>query len=62
MLLDFKHIEEDHTEENLSSVVMKVLDEYFIQHKLFCIITNNAKNNEIMMKAISSSLQVADIE
>ena len=61
-LLNFKHIEGNHTEENLSFVVMKILDEYFIQYKLFCIIMNNTGNNEIMMKAISFSLQVADIE
>ena len=41
---------------------MKVFDEYFIQHKLFCITMNNTENNETMMKAISFSLQVADIE
>ena len=62
ILLNFKYIKENHIEENLSFIIMKILDEYFIQYKLFCIIINNAENNEIMMKVINFSLQVADIE
>ena len=60
--MNFKYIEKDYIKENLSFVVIKILDEYFIQYKLFCITMNNAGNNEIMMKVISFSLQVIDIE
>ena len=61
-LLNFKYIEENHIEENLSSIIMKILDEYFIQYKLFCIIMNNAGNNKIIMKTINFSLQITNIE
>ena len=44
-LLEFIHVPERHTGDNLASHVYDILHEYNIQTKLYCISTDNASNN-----------------
>jgi len=51
-LLDFFHIPERHTGRNLAIRLHKILHEYNIHTKLYCITTDNASNNGKMMKSL----------
>ena len=61
-LLAFELLEDRHTGVNLATVVLKVLHEYDIAEKLYCITTDNASNNFTMVKTLSECLRDEDIE
>ena len=61
-LLAFQVLEEHHTSINLATIVLKVLHEFDIAEKLYCIITDNASNNYTMIRHISSHLREEGIE
>ena len=61
-LLAFELLEDRHTGVNLATVVLKVLHEYDIAEKLYCITTDNASNNFTMVKILSERLREENIE
>src|SRR5579859_4412042 len=59
-LLSFEHVAAHHTGKNLAAHMYKVLHEFNIQTKLFCITTDSASNNRKMMKELSKLLRQRD--
>jgi hAT family C-terminal dimerisation region len=59
-LLDFTEIPGSHKGIRLADHVYKVLKAFDIQHKLFCITTDNAENNRMMSKCLSTLLHNND--
>src|SRR5579859_1337952 len=59
-LLSFEHVAAHHTGKTLAAHVYKVLHEFNIQTKLFCITTDSASNNGKMMKELSKLLRQRD--
>ena len=59
-LLEFQHIAEHHTGVNLARHVHRVLHEYDIHDKLYCITTDNAANNTTMMRFLSHLFDIED--
>lgn len=53
-VLALRELEGQHTGENQSQVIMKVIEEYGIASKVGYFMMDNAENNETMMKALSS--------
>jgi len=51
-LLDFAHVSVSHIEENLAEHVFKVLSDYNIHTRLFCVTFDNASNNETMIEQL----------
>ena len=56
-LLSFTQIRGRHTGKRLAKEVLKVLDEFNLAEKLFCITTDNASNNGKLMKCLSKELK-----
>ena len=56
-LLNFEHIPESHTGKYLAAHIFKILRDFNIHTKLFCITTDNASNNDKMMKELSKRLR-----
>jgi len=52
-LLDFSEVDGQHTGIHLAEIVLKVLNEYDIVEKLYCITSDNASNNLTMVKELS---------
>jgi len=59
-LLDFFHIPDRHTGRNLAVRLHKILHEYNIHTKLYCITTDNASNNGKMIKILRKLLRKED--
>ena len=55
-LLDFIEFPSPHTGTRMADLVLRCLEFYDIQHKLFCITTDNASNNDTMAKELSDRL------
>jgi hAT family C-terminal dimerisation region len=58
--LDFRHVPFKHSGVNLAEHVLKVLHEYQIFDKLYCITTDNASNNTKMIKVMECELKEKD--
>ena len=56
-LLSFQHLEERHSGPYLARIVLDVLNEYDLCDKLFCITTDNAKNNDTMVRTLETLLE-----
>ncbi|KNF00496.1 hypothetical protein PSTG_06187 [Puccinia striiformis f. sp. tritici PST-78] len=52
MPLDFVCLSESHSGEYLAETVALVVEKFGIQHKICGIVSNNAKNNEVMVKEL----------
>ena len=57
VLLGFKPLHSSHTGANLSAILMETLTEHGIKDRVFGITTDNASNNETLVKALQQSLQ-----
>jgi hypothetical protein len=55
-LLDFVELSGKHEGELLAPVILKVLNDFGIENKLFCLTTDSASNNGTMCKAMSRLL------
>ena len=55
-LLDFSEVDMCHNEINLAEYIYKVLFQYEIYQKLFCITTDNASNNDTTCEELSDLL------
>ena len=53
-VLALQEIQGRHTGENLAPIVLAILQDYSITHKLGYIQTDNATNNDTLMAALSS--------
>ena len=60
-LLDFAHVPVSHTEENLAEHVFKVLLEYNIHTRLFCVTSDNVSNNGTMIERLTVILREHDV-
>ena len=60
-LLEFVEFESPHTGARMAELIMKCLEYYEIQDKLFCITTDNASNNDTMARELSDLLDRNDI-
>lgn len=56
-LLSFQHVPERYTGKNLAAHIFKILQNFNIHTKLFCITTDSASNNDKMMKELSKLLR-----
>ena len=61
-LLSFQQLEGRHTGEHLSEEVMKVLIDFGLAEKLFCITSDNAGNMNKLMLCLSKALQAHGVE
>jgi hypothetical protein len=57
-VLALRVIEGYHTGENLAPIVLDILQDYSITHKLGYIQIDNATNNDTLMAALSSGIYV----
>src|SRR5216117_4075742 len=55
-LLAFKPIEGQHTGQNFANIVFKILEEYNIKTKFFCVTMDNSSNNFMMAKELQKLL------
>ena len=60
-LLDFAHVPVSHIGETLAEHVFKVLSDYNIHTRLFCIIFNNVLNNGTMIERLTIILREHDV-
>jgi hypothetical protein len=56
-LLDFVELVGTHEGEKLAPVILKVLEDFGIENKLFCLTTDSAGNNGTMARALSCLLR-----
>jgi hypothetical protein len=56
-LLDFVELVGTHEGENLAPVILKVLEDFGIENKLFCLTTDSAGNNGTMARTLSRLLR-----
>jgi hypothetical protein len=61
-LLAFKVLEGKHTGYNMACTVRDTLEEFDIIQKLYCITTDNAKNNIKMAEHLAKMLAIEDVE
>jgi len=61
-LLAFEHLDSSHTGEFLASTVFKILEEHNLTEKLFCITTDNARNNYKMMMELKKLLATINVD
>ena len=61
-LLAFEHLDNSHTGQYLASVVFKIIEDYNLSEKLFCITTDNATNNYTMVRELAKLLEAIDID
>ena len=60
--MSFQQLEERHTGEHLSQEVMKVLIDFSLVEKLFCITSDNAGNMKKLMACLSKALRSYGVE
>lgn len=59
-LLDFRHLNCQHTGENLARVLYDILKYFNIHTRLYCITTDNAGNNGTLVQELERLLKVND--
>ena len=62
VLLEFKELEEVHTDENLVSYVIEVLELWELKHKLLVMTADNVYNNQTLHKHLSKLLKQWEID
>jgi len=60
--LSFQQLEGHHTGEHLSQEVMKVLIDFSLVEKLFCITSDNARNIKKLMVCLSKAVRFYGVE
>ena len=56
-LLSFQYLEEHHSGPYLARIILDVLNEYDLCDKLFCITTDNASNNDTIVRTLETLLE-----
>ncbi len=60
-LLDFVEVKGSHTGENLAHYLVNVVNDFGISDKIIAITTDNASNNDTLMRSLSEILAKKDI-